>query len=200
MRLRFEEAKMFDLDRFIESCRATLSEPTPLLAIRDLLTATLERPGDVEAALGTPTEGGIKPLHRSSDLTVLNIVWAPGMTLYPHNHHMWALIGLYGGREDNLFYRRVPERQGSGGVEQAGAKELRIKDVGVLGEEIIHSVRNPLLRQFTGAIHVYGGDFFSMSRSEWDPETLTERPYDTQRVIEVFAEANERFAAEQRDG
>ena len=188
---------MFDVDRFIESCRAMLSGPTPQLAIRELLTETLERPGDVEAALGMPTEGSINPLHRSDDLTVLNIVWAPGMTLYPHNHHMWALIGLYGGQENNLFYRRLPDCRDSGGVEQAGGKELRAKDVGVFGEEIIHSVQNPLLQQITGAIHVWGGDFFAMKRSEWDPETLIERPYDTERVMRAFAEANERFAAEQ---
>jgi predicted metal-dependent enzyme (double-stranded beta helix superfamily) len=30
-----------------------------------------------------------KPLYRSGDLTSLNIVWAPYMTLLPHNHTMW---------------------------------------------------------------------------------------------------------------
>jgi hypothetical protein len=29
----------------------------------------------------------------------------------------------------------------------------------------------------TGAIHVYGGDFFGAERSEWDPETLKEGRY-----------------------
>ena len=36
---------------------------------------------------------------------------------------------------------------------------------------------NPLDR-LTGAIHVYGGDFFGGGRSEWDPENLLERDYD----------------------
>ncbi|MBO0735630.1 MAG: hypothetical protein J2P48_03545 [Alphaproteobacteria bacterium] len=35
---------------------------------------------------------------------------------------------------------------------------------------------NPLQR-LTGAIHVYGGDFFGVCRSQWAPETLFERPY-----------------------
>jgi predicted metal-dependent enzyme (double-stranded beta helix superfamily) len=37
------------------------------------------------------------------------------------------------------------------------------------GDNIIHSVTNPIPR-LTGAIHVYGGDFFGAERSEWDPE------------------------------
>ena len=44
-----------------------------------------------------------------------------------------------------------------------------------LGQDIIHSVTNPIPR-LTGAIHVYGGDFFAIERSEWDPETLAEGP------------------------
>ena len=34
------------------------------------------------------------------DLTILNVVWTPGMAVYPQDHRMWAVIGLYGGRED----------------------------------------------------------------------------------------------------
>jgi predicted metal-dependent enzyme (double-stranded beta helix superfamily) len=31
------------------------------------------------------------------------------MMVMPHNHHMWAIIGVYGGREDNIFWRRIFE-------------------------------------------------------------------------------------------
>src|SRR5258706_10770029 len=51
---------------------------------------------------------------------------------------------------------------GSGKVEAAGAKSLCEKDAVPLGPEIIHSVTNPIPR-LTGAIHVYGGDFFNRS-------------------------------------
>jgi predicted metal-dependent enzyme (double-stranded beta helix superfamily) len=50
-------------------------------------------------------------------------------------------------------------------------------------------VTNPIAR-LTGAIHVYGGDFFAMARSEWDPETLTEQPYDSAKTMRYFEEAN----------
>ena len=29
------------------------------------------------------------------------------MTLFPHDHAMWAVIGIYGGREDNIFWKRT---------------------------------------------------------------------------------------------
>jgi len=35
-----------------------------------------------------------------------------------------------------------------------------------------------------GAIHVYGGDFFAASRSEWDPETLLEQPFDKEKTCD----------------
>ena len=58
-----------------------------------------------------------------------------------------------------------------------------------MGRDIIHSVTNPLSR-LTGAIHVYGGDFFAVERSEWDPETLLEQRYDVDKNMRLFQEAN----------
>ncbi len=114
------------------------------------------------------------------------------MTIMPHNHLMWAVTGVYTGREDNIFWRRVPEKAG-GEVEAAGAKSLGERDAEPLGPNIIHSVTNPLSR-LTGAIHVYGGDFFSVSRSEWDPETLLERNYDIEKNMRLFEAANRAYA------
>jgi hypothetical protein len=54
-------------------------------------------------------------------------------------------------------------------------------------------VTNPLPRM-TGAIHVYGGDFFGAVRSEWDPQTLLERPYDVAKNIKLFEAANAAIA------
>jgi len=111
------------------------------------------------------------------------------MTIPPHNHHMWAVIGIYTGREDNIFWRRLPD----GRVEAAGAQSLGERDAVPLGRDIIHSVTNPIPR-LTGAIHVYGGDFFAMQRSEWDPEALTESPYDVAKTVRLFEESNARLA------
>ena len=110
------------------------------------------------------------------------------MTLRPHNNEMWAVIGIYTGREDNIFWRRVADEDG-GLIEAAGAEALSEKDVVPLGPGIIHSVTNPIPR-LTGAIHVYGGDFFATERSEWEPETLEERPYDIEKNMKYFIESN----------
>ena len=111
------------------------------------------------------------------------------MTLLPHNHQMWAVIGIYTGREDNIFWRRVQDGK-STKVEAAGARALAPKDAVPLGHDIIHSVTNPIPR-FTGAIHVYGGDFFGpVGRSEWDAETLVEQSCDGVRMARRFEEAN----------
>ena len=118
------------------------------------------------------------------------------MTIMPHNHLMWAVIGIYTGREDNIFWRRLPGQDG-GRIEAAGAKSLAERDVEPLGRDIIHTVTNPLPR-LTGAIHVYGGDFFAVARSEWDPETLIERPYDMEKNLQLFEQANRRHASDAR--
>ena len=113
------------------------------------------------------------------------------MTIMPHNHQMWAVIGIYTGREDNIFWRRVPGSD-CGKLEAVGARALSAKTADTLGDNIIHSVTNPLSR-LTGAIHVYGGDFFGAARSEWDPETLQEGQLRVAKNMKLFEEANELY-------
>ena len=158
--------------------------------IRDLVARTVSEPEAVREGLGAPTRAGIVPLHRSQELTILNVIWAPTMTIMPHDHRMWAVIGIYSGREDNIFWRRVPEKA-KGRVEAASAKALCEKDTVLLGPETIHSVTNPIA-QYSCALHVYGGDFFAAERSEWNPESLLEQRYDVNRTLRLFEEANAR--------
>jgi predicted metal-dependent enzyme (double-stranded beta helix superfamily) len=177
---------MFDLDRFIADCRSALAAEHR--HVREVVARAVAEPAAVLARLGEPTRAGLHKLYHSSDLTILNVVWAPMMTVVPHNHRMWAVIGVYSGREDNVFWRRIADDP-RGRVEAAGAKALCVKDAEPLGPNIIHSVTNPIPR-LTGAIHVYGGDFFNVERSEWDPESLLEQPYDTKRLKQRFEDAN----------
>jgi predicted metal-dependent enzyme (double-stranded beta helix superfamily) len=179
---------MFSTERLITDCRTALADPSPEQAIKEIVRRAVSAPAEVVQALGEPKKAEIVPLYRSDTLTILNVIWAPGMSIYPHDHRMWAVIGLYGGREDNHFYRREPT-----GIVKASAKQLETGDTVLLGAPTVHSVTNPLSR-FTGAIHIYGGDFFSVARSEFDPETYEERPYDVEKAKRVFLEANERLA------
>src|SRR6185436_2687489 len=132
--------------------------------------------------------------HRSASLTIFAATWTPAMNLMPHDHRMWALIGIYAGREDNIFWRRS-----SAGVTAYGAQALFEGDVGVLPADAIHSVTNPLER-FTGGINVYGGDFFATTRSQWNPETRAEEPSDGDVIRGIFERANEELRRVQRAG
>ncbi len=180
---------MFESNRFIDACRHAVEEQNPHAAVREVVTEAVSEPGGILKALGEPRVSGIQTLYRSDTLTILNVLWGPGMTLYPHDHRMWAVIGIYSGREDNAFYHRTES-----GLVAQGAKTLNLKESLPLGAAVIHAVTNPLDR-ITAAIHVYGGDFFAVPRSEWDPQTLEERPFDIEHAKQVFAEANRRLAS-----
>jgi predicted metal-dependent enzyme (double-stranded beta helix superfamily) len=182
---------MFDLDQFVSDCRTALAADRSHRHVREVVARAVSDPAAVLKGLGEPQRAGLHKLYQSRDLTVLNVVWAPMMTIMPLNHAMWAVIGIYTGREDNIFWRRVPGSPGK--VEAAGAKALSVGEAAPLGNNIIHSVTNPIPR-LTAAIHVYGGDFFNPTRrSEWNPETLLEEPFDPDRAVRRFEEANERI-------
>ena len=97
------------------------------------------------------------------------------------------------GREDNIFWRRQPGRDG-GFLKAQGARALSTKDTVPLGRDVIHSVTPPRPR-LTGALHVYGGDFFGAPRSEWDPEILTEGRYDVEKNMRPFDKSNARHTS-----
>ena len=185
---------MFELDQFIADCRGALTADKSHKNVRELVARAVSDQAAMVKELGEPKRAAIQKLYHSSDLTILNVIWAPRMTFVPHNHQMWAVIGIYTGREDNIFWRRVPGGQGSK-LEAAGAKALCEKDAEPLGGNVIHSVTNPIDR-LTGAIHVYGGDFFGAERSEWNPETLQEGRYDVTKTLRMFEEANAPYRTE----
>ena len=174
---------MFDVDDLVAACHAAAADTQPVLAIRDVLEQAVADPRAIAEAL-PPTRAELVPLHVSPELTVLKVVWGPRMLLGPHDHRMWAAIGIYSGGEDNRFFRRDGE-----GVEVSGDRSLKPRDVCLLGDDVIHQVYNPTA-ECAGAIHVYGGDFFATPRSEWIGEPLREGPFDVERVLSLFEAAN----------
>jgi predicted metal-dependent enzyme (double-stranded beta helix superfamily) len=189
--LAVPRTQRFDIDTFVEDCRRAGQETVAdrQAAIRDVLTRAMSEPRAVLAGVGEPQKGGIKTLYRSADLTILNIVWAPLMQLLPHEHRMWSVIGIYTGREDNIFWERS-----NGRIAATRAAAISSGDVVTLPLDVVHSVANPI-EQLTGAIHIYGGDFFATPRSEWDPGSLEERDWSIERAVELFAHSNDRFLA-----
>ena len=148
---------MFDTERFVADCRAAFAQDPTHKAVREVLAHAVSNPAAVLKGLGEPQRAEIQKIFHSDALTILNVVWAPGMMVMPHNHRMWAVIGIYTGREDNVFWRRLKGTPNK--IEAAGAKALCEMDAEPLGTDIIHSIINPI-NKLTGAIHIYGGDFF----------------------------------------
>ena len=179
---------MFDPNQFITDCKAAYADDPSHKAVREVAARAVSKPGEVLTGLGEPKRAEVQKLYHAPDLTILNVIWGPHMTLMPHNHNMWAVIAVYTGREDNIFWRRIKDDP-DGRIEAAGATALAQKDAQPLGRDIIHSVTNPIPR-LTGAIHIYGGDFFEIPRSEWDPESLREGRYDVDKNIGLFEQAN----------
>jgi len=174
---------MFDTESFVGQCIEAIGESEPRTAIKDVFERAMADPAAVARAL-PPARAGISRLHCSPELTILNVIWAPHMSFGPHDHRMWAAIGIYSGGEDNTFYRRSDDT-----ITESGGKSLRPRDVALLGDNTIHAVANPS-GEFTGSIHIYGGDFFAMARSEWRGDPFREQPYDADYVLNYFEEAN----------
>jgi predicted metal-dependent enzyme (double-stranded beta helix superfamily) len=174
---------MFDIDGLIAACVDSLTETDVRRAVRQTLVRELRRPDEIADRM-RPESAGITMLYHSPELTIIDVVWAPGMQIFPHDHRMWAAIAVYAGREDNEFFRRE-----GGTLAGSHGRTLDAGDVALLGENAVHAVSNPG-RLPTGAIHVYGGDFVNEPRSQWIPPQLAEESYDATRVARVFAEAN----------
>lgn len=166
---------MFEREQFIADLRKSLADSTRK-ETRDVVARAVSNPDAIMRELGRPETGALQVLYRGQELTVLNVIWSPNQITLPHNHQMAAVIGLYGGREDNMFWRRIPHPE-KFQIEAAGGQALGDGDVITLGRDVIHSVINPLAK-LSCAIHVYDGDFLGAHRSMWNSETLVEEPYD----------------------
>lgn len=183
--------KSIDIDRFVSDCIAANKETDGQAAVNEVLARAVATPEAVLAALGDPDRAGINVLLSSPTLTIFAATWTPQMNLMPHDHLMWANIGIYTGREDNIFWKRTAD-----GIKAFGAEALFVKNTAMLPKDVLHSVTNPLQR-FTGGIHIYGGDFFDTTRSQWNPETLEEEPSDGAKIREMFQRENQRLGLKQ---
>lgn len=152
---------MFDIEELVDQCRQALDDPEPGQAVRELVAKAVARPDELERALsGGPP--GQTTYHQSPELTVQRIVWPNGVVSPPHEHRMWAVVGVFRGQEDNELWRRTPA-----GLERCGGTELATGDVILLGTDEVHAVSNPCHHATIG-LHIYGGDILTTPRSEWD--------------------------------
>jgi predicted metal-dependent enzyme (double-stranded beta helix superfamily) len=171
---------MFDPEEFVSRCRQAVLEPDPALAVREVVAEAVSRPEALQATLAAAGPGPIT-WYQSPRLTVQRIVWPPGVITPPHEHRMWAVVGVYQGQEDNTLWRRIPS-----GVEQVKGRELSARELIVFGPDAVHAVANPCSYPTIG-LHVYGGDIHTTARSEWDFAGQNEHPFDIADVERAIA-------------
>jgi predicted metal-dependent enzyme (double-stranded beta helix superfamily) len=168
---------MFDPEAFVAECVAAAGGDQPMGAVKEVLGRAVARPDEVAA--GLRADPGVAVLHRSIELTVISVVVPAGSRpSLPHDHRMWALVGIYGGQEDNQFFRRV-----DGSLDPSGGRSLMVSDTLAMGADTIHAIKNPLGHSALAAIHAYGGDLIGADRSMWTVPGYDEQPYDDTKVL-----------------
>lgn len=152
----------FDPDAFVDACRQTLRESDPGAACADVVARELRLGTAIDDAFEA---GGAGPVTLFCDdrLTVQRIVWPAGVRSAPHDHRMWAVVGVYRGEEHNIFH----ERSGIG-LREVGRRVVAAGEVLSLPDTVIHSVANPSAQTVCG-LHVYGGNIDGIERSQWLP-------------------------------
>ena len=168
---------MTDLDALVAELLEARGDSQPMLAVKDVLARIVSDPAGVEARVDAPP--GVSVVHQSDELTVLSVVVPAGTPQsLPHNHEMWAVVGIYGGREENAFFVRADQ-----GLEERGGRSLQPGDTLAMGDDTIHAIKNPSTRDDLAAIHVYGGDLLAASRKMWTRPDFVEAPYDDTKVL-----------------
>jgi predicted metal-dependent enzyme (double-stranded beta helix superfamily) len=182
--LEADPSTIFALDRFISGCKEAVLQRRPAEAVLALMQQAMSDVAGVrrtlQRTLGDSHCDG--ELFRSPELHILNTVLIPGVATPPHDHGAWAVIGVYGGREDNTFYRNS-----ASGLEESGRKELRVGTSILLDPGVIHAVANPLDVP-TLAMHVYGADLSTARRSMWNPRTGEACDYEPAQFLKWCAE------------
>lgn len=157
-------AGQFARDRFLDDVRNAL--PAGQEAVDEVLAHAVSDPDSVIRDLGSPVGRAADLLYRDDTLTVFNIVLPPQSTVAPHDHRMWASIGVYAGSEDNALWRPAA----GDSITRIDTLTVATGEVFPLPQDAIHSMTNPGAKM-TAAIHVYGGDLYQAEGSRWDAAT-----------------------------
>lgn len=178
---------MFDLQEFVDECRAALADSMPARTIEVLVKKAISAPDEVREAFANAEtverQGPITFAFRDAALSVADVTTPPGLRSPVHDHQMWAVIGVYDGQEHNRFY------QWEGGeLQEKGERLLEEGEVIVLDPDAVHAIANPLPTN-CAAIHVYGGDLVEQpKRSLWNPHTYDREDYEITQLMAYLEE------------
>lgn len=171
---------MMRIQELVERCRDAVTAQDPVATVMAELDAFLHQ-RNLEQQLGAAQRSTYEALYRGSDLLVLHGVVPPTpKPVDPHDHRMWAVIGVYHGQEDNQLYART----GDATLEPIERFSVSAGEIRSLDSSTIHSVQ-AAGGQYLGAVHVYGGDLFGTPRSAW--RDGVEQPNDESAMPALFA-------------
>src|SRR5258705_10092175 len=97
---------MFSADEFVREVQAASVAADPIAAVQEVVDAAIVDGPSIDSVLGTERKAENDSLFSSQDLTVQRIIWVPGLPSVPHEHRMWAVVGVYAGEELNRIYER----------------------------------------------------------------------------------------------
>jgi predicted metal-dependent enzyme (double-stranded beta helix superfamily) len=166
------------VQELVDKCRDAATTDDPVAGVMAVLDAFLHQP-NLEQQLGTADRSTYEAVYRGPDLLVLHAVVPPTpRPVDPHDHRMWAVIGVYHGQEDNQLFARNDRAA----LEPTERFSVMPGEIRPLDATTIHSVQ--AVGGYLGAVHVYGGDLFGTPRSTW--QGGVERPNDESALPAFF--------------
>jgi predicted metal-dependent enzyme (double-stranded beta helix superfamily) len=168
------------IEEFVAECSAAVQEHRGVTASKEVLERAVRDRRLIEEL---PLEAGVTVVHGADDLTILHVVMAKrpagAGNPIPHDHRLWAAIGVVYGSEENEFFRRA-----GGTIEPSGrGRVIAEGEVLTMGDDTIHSVKNPSSERLSSALHVYGGNLIAADKTMWCDPNWTAEPFDLFRVI-----------------
>lgn len=89
---------MFELESLVADLQTAIRDSSPQLAVREVVSRAMALPFDeLLRALGPCDEADLRPLFRSSELTLLKVTWSPGLARPPPSISSISISGFGAG-------------------------------------------------------------------------------------------------------
>ena len=166
----------YDLDRFIDDCRAILRRdpgPAGREKIRTLLERLLKDEDFLAAHCSERTPKGLYVLHDDAELgfQILAHINEKARASPPHDHGAsWAIYGQAISHTDMIEYERVDDLADPGKARLEVTKKYRLNpgEAGIFQDGAIHSIDYPDGSLF---VRVTGTNLDRIARSSFDLKT-----------------------------
>lgn len=154
----------FTLDSFLQQLKDAANTDNPEQQVYQVMqrvfTVHIDNVADIFRQLDDDVI-----LYEDSVIAVLHYLMPTGVVVPPHDHQLYAIIGVYEGVEENHFYQVMNQQL----IRQA-IKPISRGEVMLIHPEGIHSVQTAN-NQRSAAIHVYLGELTKVKRSRFDWNT-----------------------------